>query len=117
MTDEAPKPPAKLSWRDRLQEYGTIGFVTYFVIFGLTVVGFYVAIKSGVEVDGVVGESSTWFAAWVATKLTQPIRIAIVLALTPFVAMVWHRVRGRALPGVPKPKAVAGSEPDTRPDP
>ena len=113
----ASQPPAKLSWRERLQEYGSIGIVTYFVVFGITVVGFYVAIKSGVEVDGVVGESSTWFAAWVATKLTQPIRIAVVLALTPFVAMVWHRVRGRALPGVPKPPAITGTDVDTRPDP
>jgi len=117
VTEDATKPAVKLTWRERLQEYGSIGLVTYFVVFALTVVGFYVAISAGIEIEGVVGESSTWFAAWVATKVTQPIRIAVVLALTPLVAAVWHRLRGRPLGGVPKPESLPGPEVDTRPDP
>ena len=117
MTEDATKPAVKLTWRERLQEYGSIGLVTYFVVFALTVVGFYVAISAGIEIEGVVGESSTWFAAWVATKVTQPIRIAVVLALTPLVAAVWHRLRGRPLGGVPVPESLPGPEVDTRPDP
>ena len=116
MTDAAP-PPVKLSWRERLQEYGSIGIVTYFVVFGFTVVGFYVAISAGVEVDGAVGESSTWFAAWVATKITQPLRIAVVLAQTPVVAAVWHRVRGRSLGAAPQPPAIEKTDAGTQPDP
>ncbi|HET6583284.1 MAG TPA: DUF1279 domain-containing protein [Nannocystaceae bacterium] len=107
-------PPAKLGWRERLQEYGAIGVATYLAISVLTFAGFVVAISTGFEVEGVVGESSIWFAAWVGLKLTQPIRVAVVLVVTPVVAAVWNRLRGRAV--VPKLPAVT-SEVDTRPDP
>jgi hypothetical protein len=117
VAEDETKPKKKPSWRERLEEYGAIGIVTYFVVFGLTIVGFYIAITAGIEVEGVVGESSTWFAAWVATKLTQPIRIAVVLAATPVIAAVWHRIRGRAIEGVPTPPSLPKSEVDTRPDP
>lgn len=112
--EEPARPAAKLGWRERLQEYGSIGIVTYFVVFGLTIVGFFIAISAGYEVDGVVGQSSTWFAAWLATKVTQPIRIAVVLALTPIVAAAWHRIRPKTT--VPSP-AITTPEVDTRPDP
>lgn len=114
MPKEPAKPVAKLGWRERLHEYGSIGIVTYFVVFGLTIVGFFVAISAGYEVEGVVGQSSTWFAAWVATKVTQPIRIAVVLALTPIVAAAWHRIRPKT---TVLPPAITTPEPDTRPDP
>ena len=113
-----PTPaPVKLSWRERLQEYGAVGMVVYLVIWVLTVIGFYVAISAGIEIEGVVGESSTLFAAWVAAKVTQPLRIAIVLAVTPVVAALWHRVRGRPIKGVPTPPSLPATEGDTRPDP
>jgi hypothetical protein len=115
-TPKEPAAPAKLGWRERLQEYGSIGIVTYFVVFGLTIVGFFIAISAGYEVEGVVGQSSTWFAAWLATKVTQPLRIAVVLALTPIVAAAWHKIRPKAIATVPPP-AIVTPESDTRPDP
>ena len=117
MTDEATQPAAKLSWRERLQEYGAVGVVTYLCVSVLVYTGFVVAIFAGIEVEGIVGESTVWFAAWVGLKITQPIRIAAVLALTPLIAALWHRVRGRPIKGVPKPPSLPGQEVDTRPDP
>jgi hypothetical protein len=40
-------------------------------------------------------------AAWLATKLTQPLRIAGTLALTPVIAAVLKKWRGRSKPQEP----------------
>lgn len=84
--------------KDHFAEYGGIAIATYFAIFALTWSGFAVAIGRGVAVDGAVGEGSTIGAAWLATKATQPLRIVATLAITPLVAAVWHRIRGRRPP-------------------
>ncbi len=74
-----------------LAEYGTIAIIVYFSIFGLTITGFAMAIKAGVEVDSVAGTTGVWGAAWLATKVTQPLRIGATFLLTPLVAAAWHR--------------------------
>lgn len=84
--------------QDLFARYGTVAIVTYFVIFALTWVGFALAIRQGVSVDGAAAETGSIGAAYVATKLTQPIRILATLAATPFVAMAVDRIRPRAKP-------------------
>ncbi len=81
-------------WQALMSEYGTVALVTYFVIFGLVLAGFVVAIAAGVDVDGAAGSAGSLAAAYVATKLTQPLRIAATLVLTPFVARVVRWWRG-----------------------
>ena len=81
----------KKKLEELLAEYGTIAFIVYFTIFGLTITGFAMAIKAGVEVESAAGTTGVWGAAWLATKLTQPLRIGATFVLTPFVAAVWHR--------------------------
>jgi hypothetical protein len=80
-----------------LVEYGAIGIIVLLSISALTYLGFVVAILVGFEVEG-SGETAGVFAAaavgWAATK---PIRIPLAVALTPVVAMVWHRVRGKVV--------------------
>lgn len=117
MNDDATKPAVKLTWRERLQEYGAVGIVTYVVVAVLVYIGFVVAIFSGIEVEGVVGESSVWFAAFIGYKITQPIRIAVVLALTPLIAALWHRVRGRPMKGASTPASLPKPESESRPEP
>jgi hypothetical protein len=78
-----------------LAEYGQVALVTYFTLFILTLAGFAVAIKLGFEVESAEGTAGVLGAAWVATKLTQPIRILVTVALTPIVAAVVKKVRGR----------------------
>jgi hypothetical protein len=96
---------SKARLKDHFAEYGGIAIVTYFVIFALTWIGFTIAIREGVSVEGVAGETGSIWAAYVAAKLTQPIRIVATLAITPIVAMGWHRLRGRA------PAEIAAAKP------
>lgn len=104
-----------LSYKDRLSavlnEYGPVALAVYFTIFLVVLVTFAWAIGRGFGhvIDGWMqrlaawlpgmssGSSSagttvgTWGAAWVATKLTQPLRIAATLALTPVVGALRRR--------------------------
>ena len=68
-----------------MAEYGRIALVIYLGTFVVTMTGFSLAIMQGFEVDGASSTAGTLGAAWVATKLTQPIRIAVTLALTPLI--------------------------------
>jgi len=77
-------------------EYGRIAVVIYLVIFVLVFSGFAVAIMQGVEVESASGTAGTLGAAWVATKLTQPLRIAAALVLTPIFGRLFKRDQKRA---------------------
>lgn len=81
--------------KDHFAEYGWIAIAMYFVIFFLTWAGFAIAISSGLESDGSATDAGTIGAAWVATKTTQPLRIIATLAITPFVADLWFKIRPR----------------------
>jgi hypothetical protein len=89
--------------KDRLKhlmvEYGSLAIWIYFAIFLLVLVGFAIAIKSGVKVESAAGTAGVWGAAWVSTKLTQPVRILATLALTPFVMRIVRRIKGRSHDG------------------
>lgn len=78
-----------------LAEYGAIALVIYLIIFSLVLVGFWAAIRFGWRTTSTAGTVGTWTAAYIATKLTQPLRIAATLALTPFIARLYERVTGR----------------------
>lgn len=76
-------------------EYGSVALVTYLVIFAAVLVGFTAAIGAGFEVEGAAAGTGTLAAAWLATKLTQPLRIAGTVVLTPVVAGLVRRARRR----------------------
>jgi hypothetical protein len=78
-----------------LTEYGTIAVIVYFVIFFAVLGGFWVAIRFGWQPSSAAGSVGTFAAAYIATKITQPIRIAATLLVTPFVAKLYERLRGR----------------------
>lgn len=85
----------KLPLKDRLKallaEYGKVAMITYFSIFALVWVGFAIAIRSGVKVDSSAGTAGTIGAAYLATKLTQPLRILATLVLTPLIGKLVQR--------------------------
>ncbi len=89
-----------------VSEYGPAAMVVYFSIFFSVWGSFYVAIKLGFDVEGAAESSGTILAAYLATKVTQPLRIAATFALTPIVAKVWHRF----YPPVPKTSEEGSSE-------
>lgn len=86
----------KVRFERLIEQYGTIALGTYFTLFAIVLVGFWVAIDNGMNFDGAAAGAGTFVAAYAATRLTQPIRIAVTLVLTPLIA----RKLGRA-PVVP----------------
>jgi hypothetical protein len=79
-----------------LVEYGMIAVVVYLAIFFLVLFAFWAAIRFGWQPSGVAGNVGVWTAAYIATKLTQPLRIVATLAITPFIARVYERVTGKS---------------------
>jgi hypothetical protein len=80
-------------------EYGTTFVVVYLVIFTLVWVGFWAAIRFGWSDPGEQSTGAsfgTWTAAYLATKVTQPLRIIGSVAITPPIARAWERITGRA---------------------
>jgi hypothetical protein len=78
-----------------LAEYGTIAVVVYLSIFFLVLLGAWGAIHLGWQPTSVTANVGSFTAAYLATKLTQPLRIATTLAVTPLVARVYGRVAAR----------------------
>ena len=76
-----------------LEVYGRVALVVYFAIFLATLAGFAIAISFGLELDSAKSGAGLLMASWLATKLTQPLRIAGTLALTPIVASMMNKKR------------------------
>jgi hypothetical protein len=79
-----------------LEEYGRVAIYTYLVIWLATWAGFATAISLGFAIKSAQGGVGLLGASWVATKLTQPLRIAATLAVTPLVATAIKKLRGRS---------------------
>ena len=79
-----------------MAEYGRIAIAVYLSIFAATMAGFSIAISQGFEVEGTSSTAGILGAAWVATKLTQPIRIGVTLALTPVIGTFLKRRKNRS---------------------
>jgi hypothetical protein len=76
-----------------LAEYGQMALYVYFGLFVLVFAGFAVAIAAGVQVESAQGGAGVLGMAYLATKVTQPLRIAATLALTPLVAAAIKKIR------------------------
>ena len=77
-------------------KFGRIGVIVYFSLFFLTFFGFYCAIHYGVDIKSwkyfenlaVVGSVGL---AYAATKITQPLRIGLTLAIVSVMAIKEER--------------------------
>jgi hypothetical protein len=87
------KPSLKQRFKTLIAESGAIVLWVYFGIFGLVLVSTATALQLGVKLDGVAGAAGIWGAAYLFTKLTQPLRIAATLAITPAIATMLRRFR------------------------
>lgn len=76
-----------------LAEYGAIAVVLYLSIFAVVFVGSYFAIRLGWTPGSAAGNAGAWTAAYIVTKITQPLRIAATVLLTTFMGRVWERRR------------------------
>jgi hypothetical protein len=107
-----------MSWRELrsryerlLEEYGAAAVAVYFTLFFGTLFGFWIAITYGFEPEGWVAGTGTIGGAYLATKLTQPIRIGATLLLTPLVVSAWRRLRGQPATAAPSPEDRPSTEP------
>lgn len=87
-----------------LEEYGRVAIWTYVIIWLTVLAGFIIAISAGVAVSTTSGGAGVLLSAWLATKLTQPLRIAGTLAATPVIAALLKKWRQRSQPA-PRPDA------------
>ncbi len=74
-----------------LAQYGTIAVVVYLTLHMIVLFAFYLAIKMGWTPEGVAGEAGIWTVAYLLTKLTQPVRLALTVLLTPLIARIFSR--------------------------
>jgi len=81
----------KARFKQLKEDYGRVAIGTYLAIFVIVLGSFAAAIKMGYAVDGASGTTGVLVGAWLATKVTQPIRIAATIGLTPFVARILKR--------------------------
>ncbi len=80
--------------KQHLAEFGSLALAVYLTLFVVVLIGFAIGIQTGLKVEGAAEGATLFGAAWVATKLTQPIRILATLAITPVVAAVLRKIRG-----------------------
>ena len=89
-------------------EYGAIAVVVYLTIFFVVLVGAWLGIRLGWAPGGVAGAAGTWTAAYIVTKITQPLRIAATVVLTTFIGRLWDRRQGKDIPS-PSAAAIPGN--------
>jgi hypothetical protein len=88
-----------------LAEYGAIAVIVYFTIFFATWIAAWAAIQRGVNLaslaarfglssNGIVASLGAWTAAYIFTKILQPVRIGVTLLLTPLLARLYEQTRG-----------------------
>jgi lipopolysaccharide export LptBFGC system permease protein LptF len=77
-----------------LAEYGAIAVAVYLVLFTLVLVGSYFAIRLGWTPGSTAGQAGAWTAAYIVTKIAQPLRIAATVVITTFLGRMWERRKG-----------------------
>jgi hypothetical protein len=93
------------TFKELLAEYGVVAVIVYFTIFFAVWIAAWAAIQRGVDLralaarvglspNGMVANLGAWGAAYLFTKLLQPVRIGVTLLLTPVVAKLYERARG-----------------------
>jgi hypothetical protein len=78
--------------RNIIAQYGAIAAVVYLAIFFAVLGGIWAAFHFGWRPESVTANAGTFTAAYLATKVTQPLRLAATVALTPFVSRGYERV-------------------------
>jgi hypothetical protein len=82
------KPSLMARFKNLLLEYGPLALLMNYVIFGLVIVGFYAAIQLGFQVESTGAKAGSWAAAYAASQVVKPLRLAAVFMLTPLVARI-----------------------------
>ena len=96
-----------------LTEYGFAAVVVYFTIFFAVLFGAWAAIGAGWKPTGAMANVGAFTAAYLFTKLTQPVRIGATVLLAPLAARAWERLTGRrrVVPATPVVTPAAPDDP------
>lgn len=101
---QTPGPAGKPSMSERLKalvaEWGALLAVVWFSLFAIVLVGFALAIQLGFQTQSTAGTLGTWGAAYVATQLTKPLRLAATVVITPALGAFLRRFRRPDAPPV-----------------
>ena len=79
-----------------MSEYGAIAVVVYLTLFAMVFVGSYFAIRLGWTPGSAAGQAGAWTAAYIVTKIAQPLRIAATVLITTFVGKLWENRKSRS---------------------
>ncbi len=116
-TEHSPPPPppleegsgASLAGRLKkfLKEYGKLGVIVYLSLSTVSISTFYLALRSGIDVKAIltsiglpdsplIDSAGTLAVAYAIHKLFMPVRIALTIALTSYIAKRAPRLVGKA---------------------
>jgi len=84
-----------------LAEYGVIAVVVYLTLFFIVFVGSYFAIRLGWTPGSTAGKAGAWTAAYIVTKIAQPLRIAATVLIATFVGKMWEKRKSQDVPDLP----------------
>ncbi|WP_241757814.1 FAM210 family protein [Myxococcus landrumensis] len=82
------KPSLMARFKNLMLEYGPVAIATNFALFGVVLAGFYVAIELGFQPASAGAKAGTFAAAYAATQVVKPLRLAAVFVLTPLIARI-----------------------------
>ena len=100
LSTEERKSSMKERFQKLIAEYGPIAIGIHFSLFFASVFGFWLAIGMGIEVGGDSSIAPGWLtgsgsarlvAAYVASQLIKPVRLGLVVILTPAVGRLLRR--------------------------
>lgn len=112
----------KARLKQLIDDYGYVALAVYWIIFLSTLAIFYVSLERGVDVGALIErigldwgaaaeKTGTVAVAYAATKILQPLRILLTLALVPPIGTWWKkRKAAQEPPGTPKVSEERGAD-------
>jgi hypothetical protein len=90
-----PTPPQRERLKRLFVEYGVLGIAVHYAIYVLVLLGFLLAMLQGESAAPLVSVQTLGVlaAAYLANKLTLPLRLLGTLTLTPLIRALWRRWR------------------------
>jgi hypothetical protein len=102
-----PPPPQRERLKRLFVEYGLLGIGVHYAIYVLVLLGFALVLLRREPVAPLVSVQTLGVlaAAYVANKLTLPLRLLGTLTLTPLIRALWRRWRKPARCDFPQDEA------------
>ena len=95
MTSPAPPSPHRERLKRLFVEYGVLGIAVHYALYVLVLLGFVLVMLQREPGAALISAETVgvFAAAYVANKLTLPLRVLGTVTLTPFLRALWRRWR------------------------